>query len=711
MPQSLEIPVSPASRAESTRTFPYAVAVLLLPVLVLWHRDDPLFSPLWQTDPWFYLGYFRNLVNFKRDLFPDFYYGSRLSWILPGYVLHALFSPVVANAILHLAAHSVAVLSLFFIVRWTIGIRTAYLTAMTFSLHPWLWAATGWDHVNGGAIAYFLLAMALLTRAAVHGRTINLILAGMAVAGSVYAHFFLIAFAPLLLIFYLGLTTNWQFRPALHRALKLAGWMSLGFVVFTAPISVINAKFVDGNPWFWSPSFKTAQTVVQNYTWNESIWSDQKLVPWLWFVVAGTAVALFLLLSYFKTRTDRTSRASLLFSIQLLLAAGLMASLQGRGITLLGHYYYACYLLPFVFLVLGASLWPSIEKMSQRTALLTCVLATLLFGALWYEPSANLIPLSRVPALWQILLAGAALAGALLLRWRPFGIFLGIIGLAILTALVYTGSYGGVDLHATRLQYQRVMNARQDIEMHRRGAPILFWYDKREMPAYFEYYALNATYMAEFARINENFPSDCSGPAQPGTVVVVTSQKPHAAELAQAALTACWRNSGLQPALESQEIIRAEPAPYTLTMLKVEAAVSTAPPGELFKSIPLEQVQLGYPQARLRRTPEGLEVQTIRGLGAFAGRVPLGLNPDLREKLVVFVRLRVIDGKVSLGILDKQNKTFLVSTPVWALPQATDVIVPLPSPSLAGDLIISNVRPNKAPSKALVEKIEIRKIP
>src|ERR1035438_3243897 len=121
--------------APSDRTVPYVISLLVLPALVLCWRDDPLYSPLWQSDPWFYLGYFKNLVNFKRDVLPGFYYGSRLSWILPGYLVHSLFPPLIANAVLHLTVHSVAVLSLFSILRWTVGLRGAYLTAMIFSFH------------------------------------------------------------------------------------------------------------------------------------------------------------------------------------------------------------------------------------------------------------------------------------------------------------------------------------------------------------------------------------------------------------------------------------------------------------------------------------------------------------------------------------------------------------------------------------------------
>src|SRR5271157_5233092 len=106
----------------------YWAAILLLPLVALWRRDDPLYSPLWYADPWFYLGYFRDLVNFKRDLFPGYYYGSRLSWVLPGYLVHLALPPLFANALMHLGAHTAAAASVFRILRSSAGARAAFLT-------------------------------------------------------------------------------------------------------------------------------------------------------------------------------------------------------------------------------------------------------------------------------------------------------------------------------------------------------------------------------------------------------------------------------------------------------------------------------------------------------------------------------------------------------------------------------------------------------
>jgi hypothetical protein len=566
--------------ADKTRDRPlfYAIALLLLPVLVLWRHDDPLYTPLWQSDPWFYLGYFHNLVNFKRDLFPGFYYGSRLSWILPGYVIHRLLSPVAANAILHLGVHSIAVLALFSTLRRTIGLRSAYLTAMIFALHPWFWAATGWDHVNGGVLAYYLLAMALLTRAAAGpDRKWPLIAAGMAIAGAVHAHLFVTALMPLLAVHYLALVWAWRSSPVRRSLQRLCLWAGIGFVVFTAPICAINGLLVDGNPWFWTPSLHTAQAVTANYIWSESLWFEHRLAPYLWMIAAALTAAILLLPFQWKQATRVKKVAALLFSAQLLIGGALMIYLQSRGITLLGHYYYACYLFPFVFPVLGVSFFPAVKNLSQRAWALTCSIATLVFGLAWVEPAANPVLVRLIPEWCAFLVAGCILLTALVLRARASGAWLALAGLAILTSLTYNGSYRWVDIHGTRQEYVRIMDARRHIEEERSNRPIRFWYDKSE-PAFFEYYALNAGYLAEFARIGESFPKECQGTVELGSLVVVTSAKEHTPEAAKGALADCWQGSGIAPAIQSTWQMARPGQPYMLVVLKAVEDLSLLQP-------------------------------------------------------------------------------------------------------------------------------------
>ena len=582
--------MTPRSRPRLTY---YVVAILLLPLVALWRHDDPLFSPLWQSDPWFYLGYFRDLVNFKRDLFPGFYYGSRLSWILPGWVAHRILPPLFANAVLHLGVHTVATVSLFWILRTTAGVRAAFLTAILFSASPWFWCATGWDHVTGAAIAYLLLGMACLAAATeMPSRGWLPTLAGMSLTGAVIAHLFLAAFVLLVLLYYAGMV--WARRAPLKPTLiRAALWLAAGFLVLIVPFCAINGFLIDGNVWFWSPSFRTASVVMHSYIWPESIWRDHRLVPWLWLPIASAAVAAVSVCRW-RGAVKHRDIGGLMVSAQLLLAFAFMAATQVRGVTLLGHYYYACYLLPFAFLVIGNSFWRAAEKMQGRTYVVACAAALVLAAAAWYDPASHPAP-GRLA--WLIAAAFGALAASLALRKWPAGVFFGIAGFMVLMFATYNGSNQSGRLHATRAEYQRVMAARQRIEKRRGDSPILFWYDKEE-PAYHEYYALNATYMAEFARISEHFPSGCPERADKGTMVVVSSWREGAAEIARSALDRCWSGTGLKAVITDTFVGSQGPHPYAISLLSAEADYSVLRP---------LSVVLGYHRERefysCRRTP------------------------------------------------------------------------------------------------------------
>ena len=546
----------------------YYAAILLLPVAVLWRHDDALFSPLWYADTWFYLGYFHNLVNFKRDLFPDFYYGSRLSWILPGYLVHWIFRPLVANAVLHLAAHTVAVASLFRILRSSTGVRAAFLTTLFYSVNPWVWTASGWDYPAAGAIAYLLLGMALLASAAERPFSRwRVMAAGACLAGTIFVQLFMGIFVPLVLLYYAGMVWARKFplRATLTRA---AISLAIGFAAVTVPLCVINGFFIDGNFWFWSPSFRTAGRVMQNYTWVESIWARGRLTPWLWFFFLAAAVGLTFVLRW-RNAVRRRDISGLLVSIVFIALFGFMAAMQALGYTWLGHSYYACYLFPFAFLVYGHSFYHAAEKLRPVSYLLACAGSLLLAAATWYDPYQHPLPGGTI---W-LLAAGAALAASLALPKQPASVFIAAAGFAILTYGTYDGQDQSDRLHARRDQYLRVMNARQRIEQRRDGAPILFWYDRSE-PAFHEYFALNSTYMAEMARISDHFPEGCPEHWDAGTMIAVVDNRADAAQTAQSALNRCQSTAGLKVAID--EVFPAGPSanPYTVSLLDVQSDYS-----------------------------------------------------------------------------------------------------------------------------------------
>ncbi|HYL38219.1 MAG TPA: hypothetical protein VEV17_20045 [Bryobacteraceae bacterium] len=545
----------------------YVAAVLLLPLLILWHRDNVLFSPPMHTDPWFYLGYFRTLADFKRDLFPNFHGGGRYSWILPGYLLHSWFPPVAANFLLHLTVHSAAVLALFSILRTTSGARAAFLTAMAFSLHPWLWAATGWDYVDGPGIAYCLLTLACLTRSAVRPvRAGSLVLAGVALAGMLYTNLSWIAVAPLLLMYYFALLwARWRRALQMRSWLVAPLWLGAGFGIVTAAFGAVDYA-LDGTLWFLAPAIATARNYGADWRWVQSIWDRGGLGSWLWFPVLAAITALVLLPFRLKRGAVAKNAPALLFSALLFLTAAVMAYLQLRGISVLGQYFYASHLLPFAFLVIGSSFWQATIAMTQRAFLALCLVAAALFGGIWYHAEQWLLPERAT------VLAGAALLGiALVLRWRTIAVVPAVAGLLLFTGVVAPEA---VRVHGTRAQYDRVMLARARIENVRRGNPVWFWFDQSD-PNLPDYFALNSTYLAEFSRLGSAFPQyGCEVKLEAGALIVASSQDPHAPELALSPLARCWGPYGMRPAIEEEDRYQAGSRSYTIALIR-----ATADPG------------------------------------------------------------------------------------------------------------------------------------
>jgi hypothetical protein len=461
----------------------------------------------------------------------------------------------------------------------------------------------------------------------------------MSLTGAMVAHLFLAAFVPLVLLYYAGMV--WARRAPLKPTLSHAAiWLAVGFLGLTAPLSAINGFLIDGNFWFWSPSFRTASAVVHSYAWPESIWYEHRLVPWLWLPIASAAVAVVSICRW-RSAVNRRDVAGLMVSAQLLLALAFMAAMQVRGITLLGHYYYACYLLPFAFLVIGHSFWRAAEKMHARAYRVACAAVVVLAAAAWYDPASHPAP-GRLA--WLIAAAFGALAASLALRKWPAGVFLGIAGFVVLMFATYNGSNQSGRLHATRAEYQRVMDARQRIEKRRGDSPILFWYDKQE-PAVPEYFALNASYIAEFARIGEHFPSGCPERAGNGTMVAVSSRREGAAEIARSALDRCWSGAGLKAVITDTFVGSQAPHPYAISLLGTEidhsvlralsvsfglspgkGVLQLSPNATRDEPLPLDR-WYPTPGTLQSATFEGIEVQTPRGGGAYAITYPALVMP------------------------------------------------------------------------------------
>jgi hypothetical protein len=625
------------SRASAIR---YLIAVLLFPAIVLWRQDNTLFTGYGYLDPWFYLGFFRNLVEFKRNLFPATYYGSRLSWILPGAAVHGLFAPVAANCVLHLGVHTVATVSLFLTLKWVAGARRAFLAAMLFSVNPWLWSATGWDYVDGAAIAYCLLTVALLTWAALRpGRRWALLAAGMALACLVYANLYWVTMAWLLPLGYIVLMRAWHRTPPLRSFLALVVWFGAGCTIVTLALGAVN-WFLDGHFFFYAPSVLEAIAIRgDRLAWLDSPWKDGAPAPWLLFA-AVAAVAALAILAAGRRRSGNI--APVLFAAQFLFALVWMAYTQMRGNPVLSVYYYASDLLPFTFLVMGVWFWPSLDSLPTRVWALVCAAAAALFGLVWLDAVA------RLPAaIPHAALAGiAALSLSLAFRRRASGVILSLAASALLVALGVNSRYAGLDAHALRRQYESMIGARSRIESVRRGAGVRFWYDPKDRAAP-DAIALSSTYLWSESLLGASLitpdpDAPCGAELAPSTVIAVLSAEGRHGNLTASALAGCLVGTGLRPEPAGTEVFDRGSYRSTLDMLRVETVPGAwTPVAPRFDSarhgvlqdaaspaseFPLQRWTLepgGDSRAWLRPVPGGVRVQTHVTPGSLAALYPV----------------------------------------------------------------------------------------
>jgi hypothetical protein len=135
------------------------LAVLLLPgVLVTLLVVDPTWAVTDSTfiDPWYYVGYFEFLPQYVRE-FPQLYYGSRLTWLIPGFLAYNTLPVIAANYLLHAFYHLAGTTTLYLLLARTLGARAALLSAVLLASYAPFLQATGWDYADGPAIALFLL--------------------------------------------------------------------------------------------------------------------------------------------------------------------------------------------------------------------------------------------------------------------------------------------------------------------------------------------------------------------------------------------------------------------------------------------------------------------------------------------------------------------------------------------------------------------------
>jgi hypothetical protein len=528
---------------------------LFYPLVLLAISSNWIFTPAGYVDPWVYYGYFHDLVGFKNDAFlANHYYGSRLSWILPGYVVHRFFNPETASIVLHLAVYYLAVFALYFVLKHTAGRRGALTGSLLLGGYAFFLTAAGWDYLDGAGIAYCLLSLAFLTAAAVKGpRAIRFLSAGAAAAAMVHANLLCLVFCPLLGAYWVLVVRVLGGKlPSARASIAAASWFMAGAVMLSAVLAGVNYA-ISGAWLFFLPSIRFAlQSVANANPWAET--GVQWIAGAKWLVLpAGVFVSVAVsLLAAWRRRQAMT--CAHVFGALFAAAFLMLLALEAAGSPMLQLSYYASYLIPWLFLTLGAVLAPMLDRLTRAgfgMAVVVCVAAfpLPLWGiGLLHKVSADF-------GVWLPLALALLLAPAFALRNPgPKTLAAALFALCACHAALAPFPHVSSQRHAVRPSFRRIARAAEIIRNAAGPAEVRFWFDQQEQD-YPEFLSLNSTFIWGHRTFGMDFPAlPQQTRLDPGTVLVVPSARNGVLDEAQAQL----RPQGLDVVVLNDELLNDE---------------------------------------------------------------------------------------------------------------------------------------------------------
>jgi hypothetical protein len=574
------------------------IILLLTPAFLCLAVPDWIFArphPIY--DSYVYLGYFRNFghqVTFT-------YWGTRLPFIIPGYICYKISPPLIANYVLHLGFYYVALFSLYFILRIAVNKRAALLTAALMGFYPYFMATMGWDYVDGAGIAYFLLTLLLLTMAAKSPHIaqtprqkqrsntvlskkcgILLFLAGMSFAALIYTQTFLLIMTPSLVLYYLIMRP--QPLSLLLKSVFIAG---SGVIMVTILFGIVNVA-IGGSFLFFERSFDfawwyltepgTSPWFVAYHWWLPH--APHTVFPFFIFLTS----LLFIIVSLVRVKSGLFTVSNLLqiardniFSLCHLLNFSFMLIMQLLGKPVFQYQFYASYLLPTAFLAAGAQLAASLSRLgkSQYTGIATITVFLLAGSYLIYYHTPLRSLMSQADSMWYV--SAMLVAGTLCLfmadkRRRTINTLLVSLALLLFASTNITlfptkfAQMAYCACEQRKEKFLALIKSDDILRPYDANGKLRIWYSWTE-PLGELYTGIVTTGLRGHRLINNTFPKAETIKIPPGTEIVILSGDKDALLKANAALNLL----GLQANLIRTEEITQGSSSFTMTFIRAEA--------------------------------------------------------------------------------------------------------------------------------------------
>jgi hypothetical protein len=354
-------PISAPDQSVSSVSNRYALGLLAaIPIMMSLFNDNWLYTQVGWLDPWYNVAYF---LHYSDPTFlNDYYKISRLSWIIPGYVIYLLFNPLVANYLLHVGSLFISSSALFLALRKLFNVEVAFVSSALLSVYVPFHGSGGWDYQTTPSGAYYLVAFALVTYApfACAATMRLLFLVGLSMGAALHANILFINMVPLLLVQYLSVLYGRQLgKPTLLLVLNACAVVMAGILAITVLLGLINVLV--GRDFVF---FKVMFTIVTTYVADVGN-MKQWWLPWssMWFTTAAhfsyltvpfaVTICGVLLLVWNILGGSKRDIVAISLVAQFIAAVALWLIWQTAGHVALQPNYFAYPLIPVMFAAIG----------------------------------------------------------------------------------------------------------------------------------------------------------------------------------------------------------------------------------------------------------------------------------------------------------------------------------------------------------------------
>lgn len=488
-----------------------------LPLILTLALPDWMYSQIDYIDAWVYHGFFRHMETYSATMFPGTYYGSRLGWIVPGFVSYHLFQPVIANIVLHVVFYGIAVGSLYAIVRRVAGASNALFTACAFGLYLPAVRSLGSDYVDGAVITYALLAAAVGSRG-VERQQLGLTFAsGMATGAMMHSNIGAAFMLPSIVIWLVPSQRELWRSTSLRR--HAATW-TLGIVACTILLSIVS--LAAGGRWdFFLQSVRWMQEIGLQNPWDVTGMSWVGLSPWVFLPAATLVASVIVLARATEWRVEQLRAFGAVAVLALVFAAW---DFLGPG-ALLYYPSYASWLIPWTFVVIGGVLVPIITSARKDSAALLITIVILAMSLSW--PHYTRLPWTGLASL-VFVIAAVSIAG--LSRGSMTARLLIAVAIALVHgALSRTASFAPVTDRADA--FRAIDRGVRLIDSHLTTAPPRFLLVPSKRIGHYVT-GLTSVYLWGYTIASDRFPAVTAAQAKlivPETTVIVLADEPHAA--------------------------------------------------------------------------------------------------------------------------------------------------------------------------------------